>query len=485
MIRKEFIINELKYRYPAVGGAIRRPELPVGRPLFLEGENITLGPHVVVCRAAELNAARIPEQREPLFLCAGTPEQRVLDSLDVCILPDGEQTAAVLNFVQRLFDRLDEWLQQLKAAAESEKDIEELLRTAGEMLQNPVFLIDSMSHVVAQSGQADTKLEMIRSEAAGDRTLTEGAQNDTLSRDITVGGSTYTLLCTASERPLYGSDEFVFESLAGYVRLMLSEQKLYPSGTRNNHDEKATARALRLILSQETSDRNTIETLNSLGWNETDSYCVLAAEPADGDLRTARAAYLCERIEASLAGCCAFTETPVIVVILHSDFSKESNLRKTMSSLSTEEGLRFGVCEAYRGFSLLAQRLELAKYALTHAAGTDGVTFFHDAAEEYVSSRAVSNFPADLIMLRSVRALAESDHDHGTSYIETADRYLQNHFNAVKTASDLFIHRSTFLYRMERMKTQFGLDLESGDVSLLHLMLSLRIVSQESFASRQ
>lgn len=491
MIRKEFILNELKYRYPIVSGAIRHPELPVGRPLFLDGEAKSLGSHVFVCRAEELADIRFAAQREPLLLCIGEPERRILDALDVCMLPEGEQPAAVLNFVQRLFDRLDEWTQRLKDTAESETEIEELFRTAGEMLQNPVLLIDSMNHVVAQSEQFDMNkdlkqwIDRFMPERTKEDGVFGGAQNDRLTRILSVGETKYTLVCLASERPLYGSDEVVFETLAGYARLMLSEQKLYPSGVRRNRRGEEAEHAFRSLLIQETPDRSTIGMLSGLGWNETESYCVLAAEPVGGDLRTARAAYLCDRIESRFEGCCAFAETPVIIAILNSSYMEEAALREALLSLSADVGLRFGICESYRGFSYLAQRLELSKFALTHSDQSVGAAFFHEIADDYVSDRVASDVTANLVALRSVLALAESDHAHGTSYIETAERYIKNRFNAVKTASDLFIHRSTFLYRLERMKTQFGLDLESGDVSLLHLLLSIRMIRENRPETRQ
>jgi DNA-binding PucR family transcriptional regulator len=48
----------------------------------------------------------------------------------------------------------------------------------------------------------------------------------------------------------------------------------------------------------------------------------------------------------------------------------------------------------------------------------------------------------------------------------------------VKTANALFIHRSTFLYRLERIQTQFGLRLEGDLSTTLHFLLSLRLAEQ-------
>ena len=119
MIRKEFIRNELRYRYPTLEDSIRAPQQAVGRPLLFEGGTRKVGARIVVCSKYELDTLTVEEDREPLFLCIGSPKKDALARFDVCILPESERAGAVLNFVQRLFDRLDEWTQRLREAAET------------------------------------------------------------------------------------------------------------------------------------------------------------------------------------------------------------------------------------------------------------------------------------------------------------------------------------------------------------------------------
>ena len=52
---------------------------------------------------------------------------------------------------------------------------------------------------------------------------------------------------------------------------------------------------------------------------------------------------------------------------------------------------------------------------------------------------------------------------------------MKNKYNAVQTAKELQIHRSTFLYRMERLQTLFNLDLNQRD-SLLYTLLSMKML---------
>ena len=145
-----------------------------------------------------------------------------------------------------------------------------------------------------------------------------------------------------------------------------------------------------------------------------------------------------------------------------------------------ETNYSFGVCEAYPGFSHLPQRLELAKLSLNLAKDTGGCAEFYDVADAYITFRSVEDCSPELICMRSITDLVKHDREHGTCYFETADRYIKNRFNAVRTANDLFIHRSTLLYRLERIKTQFGLDLDDKQLPLIHLLVSLRLAKENA-----
>ncbi|MBR5995570.1 MAG: helix-turn-helix domain-containing protein [Eubacteriaceae bacterium] len=57
---------------------------------------------------------------------------------------------------------------------------------------------------------------------------------------------------------------------------------------------------------------------------------------------------------------------------------------------------------------------------------------------------------------------------------ETLYAYLCCHFNESRAAETLFIHRTTFLYRMNKLRSLVQLDLEDFD-TLTGLMLSFAI----------
>lgn len=74
--------------------------------------------------------------------------------------------------------------------------------------------------------------------------------------------------------------------------------------------------------------------------------------------------------------------------------------------------------------------------------------------------------------------LQKSDKLQNTEYMKTLRVYLEHNLNTVQSAKALFIHRSTFLYRLERIKSILETDLEDPD-ELFYLNLSFRLLDNE------
>jgi purine catabolism regulator len=70
--------------------------------------------------------------------------------------------------------------------------------------------------------------------------------------------------------------------------------------------------------------------------------------------------------------------------------------------------------------------------------------------------------------------LVKYDADHNSNLVQTLSSYFNNHGNISQTSDMLFIHRNTLLYRLDRIKTLTGQDLDDADERLA-LQLSLKV----------
>lgn len=74
-----------------------------------------------------------------------------------------------------------------------------------------------------------------------------------------------------------------------------------------------------------------------------------------------------------------------------------------------------------------------------------------------------------------LRELNRCDRKNNSQLLATLDAYLSSNCNAHEAAKKLFIHYKTMLYRLEKIKEQFRIDLDSNDIRF-ELSLGLRII---------
>ena len=62
---------------------------------------------------------------------------------------------------------------------------------------------------------------------------------------------------------------------------------------------------------------------------------------------------------------------------------------------------------------------------------------------------------------------------HNTDLMETLEVYFKNCQNSINTSRDLFIHRNTLLYRLERSSQLLDLDFNNSE-QILTIQLALK-----------
>ncbi len=105
------------------------------------------------------------------------------------------------------------------------------------------------------------------------------------------------------------------------------------------------------------------------------------------------------------------------------------------------------------------------------------ISYFSDHTLQYILSNCVNDMPLESIIPSSIILLSKIDAKKGSEYIKTLESYLRNETNASKTAKDLFIHRSSLVKRIDKIKSITGLDIKDADVRLL-LRISLWLLEK-------
>ena len=91
---------------------------------------------------------------------------------------------------------------------------------------------------------------------------------------------------------------------------------------------------------------------------------------------------------------------------------------------------------------------------------------FQDFALAELLENCTGEMPLEMYFTSGLRRLLAHDRDSAISYVQTLSVYLKHNMNVTHTAKALYIHRSTLLDRLERMKALLNEDLNDPDERL-------------------
>ena len=236
-------------------------------------------------------------------------------------------------------------------------------------------------------------------------------------------------------------------------------------------------------------------TLNQIQWKSSHTYVVCEVRFFSGSDWNAQLEttlpYLVNALEQEWEYCCAFVlESVVLCVVNLSAFSAihQSRERPDPSRLLKEFCRKMGVfvrehvCQAgisslCRSFSHLKEAALQAHTALQIGPRQNPSYWYHrfddcrlDYMLESLKNHAMSCMQEhpDLIILK------EYDANHGSNLYETLEAYIDCQMNMQAAADHLYIHRTTFCRRMDRIRELLGKDLSVTKIRLeLELALHL------------
>lgn len=416
-----------------------------------------------------------------------------------------KQPEILLNRLQDLYDRCETWEDSLKTAA-STGDLRELLDEIEAILGNPILLHKSNYSIVACSSEIfsnPTLIALRGSHLPYDyvNTLKRDPQfeqfeaattpffyNNPATKTPALGVNlflepdvSYRLTAIPLLQPLAESDRFLLTLCAGYVSQVVKNTVIAGRSTDPSGRRERLIELFRTGVENENADLTVLEEgFSSLGWQTGHQYCCLSIRIGTPDYLTHTAELLCNQLESLLPSSCVFSQLGTIAVFLNLTLAGNSirELLEKCVYFFRDNDLRLGVSNPFTGFHELRNHHKQSLIAVDFASRPQAflwTQYFSDVVLEYILEQSNRELPLHLICSQQILQIKQYDAEHQTDFYSTLECYMKNKFNAVQTAKELQIHRSTFLYRMERLQNLFGLDLNQRD-SLLYILLSMKML---------
>lgn len=162
-----------------------------------------------------------------------------------------------------------------------------------------------------------------------------------------------------------------------------------------------------------------------------------------------------------------------VVIFLNHSLTDARQFEKELTYYIRGTELIAGKSEPFRNIFHLKQYYEAARTAAQYSDKQGNIVRFIDTAVSYSISVMKDHVFTD-VSHPALAALRSYDSEHKSEMYHTLEIFLEYERNYTKTAQILNIHRSTLIYRLERIIEITSLNLEDPDVRF-HLLLSFRL----------
>ena len=492
------IINDcLTSRWKTALTGPRSMTLAVGRPELYEGsENAFLANHLYLLHASRM-PRRAPAQRGAVIVCIGdTPRAaRYRERCSVITLPEDTDFYAAFNTMQAEFDRFDAWEDDLEEIIESGGGISQMLDRSEEVFENPLYAIDADFRILGASKLARIQSDETAFQSEDGKSLRLGAFDQFLElHDLSLDereplvldlldqttlnfnlheGDVYQGCLTVhyTRRRYRPSDKPLIRFLGGRLRRALRELSTSESDSR-----RSLHQALQALVEERPLDAVEHDIVAAASQGRRFA-CLRLKVPSR--FEQLPIGYVRNMVESTFKRSIVFEyHRNSVVAFIDITELGEDYLERIASGIgvfTSSMGMKAGVSDAFDDLMLCRSLFLQANIALDMGAmfaPTESLFAFQDYALREMVMNAIGDIPLDLRFPEGLRRLIAHDEDAAASYIDTLRIYLEQNCSVSKAATLMYVHRSTLMERLQRIRRELGLNLDDPDEQLrLRLLL--------------
>lgn len=443
--------------------------------------------------------------RQVLLLFVGkTDSISLTGNPNICIIDSEVSTAWVFQVLQEIYEVYNDWTQNIFQLTRHAPSVQKLLEISMAAIPNPLSVASMDFRLV---GATDDDFDNLKDSVFGSTEETQvvvnSLKNDpnyektamhtgyyyypgtvdalpALCVNIQLKGQTaYRLIVSPGEMPLDDTIGFLAEFLADNAA-----QVIQHSLPMKKDDHLSRQHVFHRLLTNPKADYVDVSRDLSLrGWLVSHYYQCVLIQTGTADWKNLTLRSICSYIENTIPESCAVEVEENIVVYINLTLCS-MNLDEIMQKLAhfiRDNILSASYSRKMMGHFNFYRQYQQAKLTMQLGAlrnPTSWVHHFDDIALPYCLEQITRRLPAYMICHERLLQMKYQDENSDSQLYETLRCYLENHQSATKTAQILYIHRSTLLYRLDRIRKFLKSDLSDPD-ELLYLLLSYRLMDEE------
>lgn len=426
---------------------------------------------------------------------------------DLIVLNDPMSGRMAFNILNHILEKFQEWEAAMNDVLYKKRSFQDMVDLTGEIAGLPIALMDTNFRYIAYSKGSDIYMDDY---VTPDNSLTsEAIEALRKSRDFMELEQLHEAFVTSAIEPLVCKNLFfqgiyvgrlavilrnemedreyyktLFEQAAPFLEELYAQ---YNSFENVNQQYRDAHHFLTLILTQKPADRRRFhELMKNLGALEQDRWQIMVLSAENRSSSMYSRSFICSEIEHRIPGSYVIVLDEQITVLFNQDLYVRKHgedgfqeLGDILQMIHFHAGISRSFTEI-TGFENVCFAHRQAVYAERKLAPADSdrLLLFERCALDYLVTYGGRETVFEQICHPALLRLKEYDRLHNTSFIRTLYTYLSCNMNAVKTAGMLFIHRSSFINRMQRIHQLVSLELEDPE-ERLYLNLSFKIFKTE------
>ncbi len=505
-----WLVKKISVRYEKLS----ETKTGFNRPVFYEADQ-EISETVVIINGEGLKS--LIENRnhgaDTLFLFTEKPNRSLKIIEGTVLVIESELSAVSLfNYLQDIYNRFDQWNEQLNQIYYENGSFQDLIDICEPILTEPILLIDKKFHYTAYSKSIE---EFI---SAGfmdeNRNSLPEVVNDFISDSsfqalydlpeifdyaMVSPTSTDEMICknVFNQQGYVGrfviqlsNDSEEFSKI--YVRsilthLFITADKLYQKYQSFDLKEVALNSLreplLNMLQNEQSSDEQWRKAAFENSWQSTDQLQLVQFRSNTRYAKNVYTDYLSSEIENQWQGCVCLNFRERLLMLINLDQFKainDKNFYRQLPYFLRDSLLMAGLSRVFRDVADLPAAYQQTEIALDFGTRDQPMFWtyrFDDYAFSYLLKNSPGIFEMHQICSEKLLVLRHYDAEKHTEYYQTLLAYFDCRFNAAAAAKKLYIHRSSFLNRLERMEELFKINLDSND-ELLYLGLSMLIMER-------
>ncbi len=442
--------------------------------------------------------------RKTSIVCIGMPPDVYLNECNIICINTLKPLSSLFNSIQTCFLQLSTWEYDLQKLFSNRLPLREYGKISLPIFRNPITFMDcnhrcmfmsfdDMQRPLPESAYMSENSYMDMEEL--NLMLMDSEYNDLMNHTEPVVLSTNLYEYKSLVYNVFLKDRFIgrlmiyniYKEFEEYDFILLPILGKFIANALNEYDlvrdiqPHELENILKKFINKEAVDLKTTEQLLSkYNWHLNDDYICISISTSLTQVNRFMQTDPIFRIGSDIySNSCIISHNGCTVIICNLSTAKISpdEMTDIMNSYCKMREINAGISIAFDDLSLLSsfyiQASTAAEYAELNRLNT--CDSFSSYALKHILELLNANLHCKALCPQGLLELIKYDRKKGKNFTEVLKIYMENNMSIAKTINILYMHRTTFLYQIERIKEILNMDLNDPD-NRLWLQLALKLL---------